>query len=250
MPRHITSLSAAAAALLLPWTVPATWAQAASATSPDAAPKRADASISASAPAPATRVTLAQALATYERGDLPGAERQFRQLSRQGVALGDYNLAMMHLRSEVPKPDPRLARELLMRAAGRGLVRAELALGQFFEQGAGGTPDLVRAQSWYLKAAEHGSADAQVAVATAFYLGRGAPQDPAQAAAWYREAAKAGDVGAQYLIASMYESGLGVDRDLRLARYWYDIAARNGDEAAPYKLKALDAALTADPGSI
>lgn len=196
-------------------------------------------------------VTLDGALARYERGDLAGAARQFKQLSDRGLALGDYNLAMMHLRAEVPQPDLALASRLLERAAGRGLVRALLALGQFHEQGgADGRPDLVRAQQWYLKAAEKGSVDAQVAVGTAFYLGRGAPQDMAQAAHWYREAAKAGDEGAQYLLASMYEAGLGVARDRRLARYWYGEAARQGDMAAAAKVKAMDAEETAEAGKV
>ncbi len=216
--------------------------------------------VQAAAPAPKAsaastsalpRQTLADALDAYERGDLRAAERQFRALSRQGVALGDYNLAMMHLRGELPRPDKRVARQLLERAAARGLVRAELALGQFHEQGeATGVPDLVQAQQWYLKAAAHGSVDAQVAVGTAFYLGRGAALDMAEAARWYREAANGGDVGAQYLMASMYESGLGVARDLRLARYWYEAAARNGDVAAAAKVKAVDAALAEEAGTV
>lgn len=186
---------------------------------------------------------LEQALEAYEAGRLEQAARGFAQLSHQGLPLADYNLAMMHIRGELPKPDLAEARRLLERAAAHKLVRALLALGQWHEQGLAGKPDLRRAVHWWGLAAAQGSVDGQVQLATAYYLGRGLPQDMGQAAHWYREAAKNGDVGAQYLIASMYESGLGVDRDLRLARYWYDIAARNGDEAAPAKLKELDARL-------
>lgn len=195
----------------------------------------------------AASTPLEQALEAYEAGRLEQAARGFAQLSRQGLPLADYNLAMMHIRGELPKPDLAEARRLLERAAARKLVRAQLALGQWHEQGlgqpAGSKPDLRQAAHWWGLAAAQGSVDGQVQLATAYYLGRGLPQDMGQAAHWYREAAKNGDVGAQYLIASMYESGLGVDRDLRLARYWYDIAARNGDEAAPAKLKDLDARL-------
>lgn len=189
---------------------------------------------------------LVQALAAYEAGDLPAAARGFAALSAKRVPLGDYNLAMMHLRSELPKPDPRVAKRLLERAASHGLIRAELALGQLYEQGVLGKPDLKRSTHWFARAAEHGSSDGQVALATAYYLGRGAPQDMRLAARWYREAATGGDVGAQYLLASMYESGLGLAADLRLARYWYDIAARNGDEAAPSKVLDLDRRLAGE----
>lgn len=183
-----------------------------------------------------------RAVAAYEIGDLAAARSAFERLSRAGVAAADYNLALMHLRAELPRPDPAEAERLLQRAAGRGFVTAQFALGRLYEEGGfGGARDLAQAQHWYSQAAEGGSVDAQVAVGTAHYLGRGAPRDLGRAAYWFRAAAKGGDVGAQYLLASMYETGHGLTRDLRQARYWYDIAARNGDEAAPGKVKELDA---------
>jgi TPR repeat protein len=186
-----------------------------------------------------------RAVALYESGDHAGAKAAFERLSRAGVAAADYNLGLMHLRRELPAAHPAEAERLLQRAAGRGFVTAQFALGRLYEEGAfTGTRDLAAAQRWYLQAAESGSVDAQVAVATAHYLGRGAARDLGRAAYWYREAAKGGDVGAQYLLASMYETGHGLTRDLRQARYWYDIAARNGDEAAPGKVKELDAAVS------
>ncbi|MDT8999804.1 tetratricopeptide repeat protein [Paucibacter sp. APW11] len=184
------------------------------------------------------------AITAYAEGQPALAAQAFARLARQGDALAQYNLAMMHLRGELPRASVREAKRLLERAAAGKLIRAELALAQFHEQGLSGRVDSAAAMRWYRLAAEHGSADAQLALGTAHYLGRGAALDMSEAAHWYREAAKAGDVGAQYLIASMYESGLGVSQDLRLARYWYDIAARNGDEAAPFKRQELDAKLT------
>ena len=136
------------------------------------------------------------ALAAYEAGDLKTAAKGFGALSAKRQPLADYNLAMMHLRGELPRPDPQIARRLLERAAAAKLVRAELALGQLYEQGVLGKPDLAKANQWYERAAAHGSADAQVALATAFYLGRGAARDMSRAAHWFREAAKGGDVGA------------------------------------------------------
>ncbi|MBV8468772.1 MAG: sel1 repeat family protein [Burkholderiaceae bacterium] len=190
------------------------------------------------------------AIAAYAADDLPTAAQGFTRFAQQGSALAQYNLAMMHLRNELPQANAATAHHLLLRAARQHFVRAELALGEFYEQGRqhrSGMPDLQQAVHWYALAAEHGSVDAQVAMGTAFYLGRGAKQDPQQAALWFRQAATGGDVGAQYLLASMYENGLGVDQDLRLARYWYAAAAANGDEAAPFKVKELDARLIQEP---
>lgn len=195
--------------------------------------------------APSAR-EIEAAVASYERGDLSRARSAFTRLSRSGVAVGDYNLAVMHLRGELPGGNAGDALRLMTRAAEAGFVTAIFGLAQLHELGqAGLRVDLVEAHRWYLRAAQAGSVDAQVATATAFYLGRGAAKDAVQSARWFRIAAQGGDVGAQYLIASMFESGDGVERDLKEARYWYGVAARNGDDAAPSKVKELDAKLGA-----
>jgi uncharacterized protein len=192
---------------------------------------------------PETRTALAQAIALYERGEFAPAERRFAELAAAGDPAALHNLAVMHLRNELPNARVETARELLVRSAGKGFVTAQVALGELYESGRLGSADLPQALAWYERAANAGSVDAQVAAGTAYFMGRGTPTDSAQAAHWYRLAANAGDVGAQYILASMYEKGDGVAADLRLARYWYAAAARQGDEAAPAKLKALDARL-------
>jgi len=194
---------------------------------------------------PATAaVSIDDAIAAYERGELATARGAFMHLARAGVPAADYNLAVMHLRGEVPHASAREALRLMTRAAKAGFVTAFYGLAQLHELGQAGLPvDLPEANRWYLRAAEAGSVDGQVAIATAHYLGRGAAKDPVLAARWFRIAAQGGDVGAMYIYASMAEAGDGVARDLNEARYWYAAAARNGDEAAPSKLKEIDAKL-------
>lgn len=186
--------------------------------------------------------TLSDALNAYDHGDLKTAARGFAESATRGESLGQFNLAMMHLRRELPGASDAQAWQLLQRAAAQKLAHAENALGEMIEQGRHGRPDPAAACDWFERAAEQGHGDGALATATCYYLGRGRGQDMVQAHRWYLEAAKAGDVGAQYLVASMFETGLGVDSDERLARYWYDAAARNGDSAARAKLKAMDAA--------
>ena len=198
---------------------------------------------------PASQAELDRSVLAYEKGQLNAARRGFESLSRRGVAAADFNLAVMHLRGEVPASSQATAQDLLLRAAHGQFVTAQFMLGQALETGRFGPPDLPQANRWFALAAAGGSIEAQVAIATAYYLGRGTPQDYVAAARWYREAATGGDIGAQYLLASMYEHGDGVPRDLRLARYWYAVAAGNGDDAAPGKLKEIDAALAASAGS-
>ncbi|MBL8278547.1 MAG: sel1 repeat family protein [Pelomonas sp.] len=192
--------------------------------------------------APLHAATLQEALTAYDDGDLKTAARGFTASAGRGEALGQFNLAMMHLRKELPRASDAQAWQLLQRAAAQQLALAENALGEMIEQGRRGKPDAKAACGWFERAAEHGNGDGALATATCYYLGRGRSQDMAQAHRWYLEAAKAGDVGAQYLVASMFETGLGVEADARLARYWYDAAARNGDDAAKAKLKAMQAA--------
>lgn len=207
------------------------------------------AALAAAAPplTPALQDELDRAVLAYESGRLAPALAAFESLSQRQVPAAQYNLAVMHLRDEVPKPDLAQARRLLTLSAEAGFVTAQVALAQALEAGHFGARDLLLAHRWYEVAATAGSVDAQVAMGTAHYLGRGATKDATAAVRWFREAAKGGDVGAQYLLASMYEQGDGVERDLRLARYWYAIAAKNGDEAAPDKLKELDAKAAAQP---
>lgn len=185
------------------------------------------------------RLKLAQAHAAYQRGDLAGAARQYDQLARAGSRVAQFNLAVMHVRGEVPAPDADTALLLLRASAAHGLPDAMAALGESYETGLLTPKDLAQSFHWYRQAADLGHVGAAVATATAYYLGRGIANDPAMAAQYYLQAARGGDVGAQYLYASMCETGLGVARDLRLARYWYEAAARNGDLGAAVKVREL-----------
>lgn len=196
----------------------------------------------AAAPLPeALQAQLDRAVLDYESGRHAAARQVFERLAQRRVPAAEYNLALMHLQRDVPRPDRAQARRLLERAAAGGFVTAQLLLAQQLESaGFGGRRDLVAANRWYEQAARAGSVEGQVAMGTAHFLGRGAPKDMALAAQWYREAAKGGDIGAMYILASLYEHGDGVEQDLRLARYWYEAAARGGDEAAPGKLKELE----------
>jgi len=185
--------------------------------------------------------SLDNALAAYDEGKLKAAAKGFTAAAKRGEALGQFNLAMMNLRRELPGASDAKAWQWLERAAAQKFALAENALGEMIEQGRHGKPDPAAACGWFERAAEHGNGDGALAIATCYYLGRGRQQDMAQAHRWYLEAAKAGDMGAQYIVASMFEAGLGVEADARLARYWYEAAAGNGDPSARIKVQALDA---------
>ena len=81
---------------------------------------------------------LDAAIAAYERGDLASARRAFARLSRAGAPAADYNLAVMHLRRELPRPRPGEALRLMTRAADAGFVTALFGLAQLHELGQAG----------------------------------------------------------------------------------------------------------------
>ena len=194
----------------------------------------------AAPPLPAVQqAALERAVADYQAGRHAVARVALQALARQQVPAAQYNLAVMHLRAEVPRPSLQQAARLLQAAAQGGFVTAQFMWAQALETGRFGPRDLTQAHDWYERAAQAGSVPAQVAMGTAYYLGRGRGQDSTLAAQWYREAAQGGDEGAMYLLASMYEQGDGLPRDRRLARHWYGQAAAAGDVAARAKWQAL-----------
>lgn len=195
----------------------------------------------------AVQQQLDAAVAAYAAGDLPRARVAFTGLAARRVPAAEFNLAVMHLRGELPRSDRAQAQRLLERAGRAGFVTAQLALAQALENGSFGPRQLSLAHDWYALAAAAGSVQAQLAMGTAHYLGRGRPQDAALAVTYFRQAATAGDEGAMYLLASMYEQGDGVERDRRLARYWYAAAAAAGDPAAAAKVRQMDELLTQTP---
>lgn len=191
------------------------------------------------------RARLDQALTAYEEGRMTDAARGFLGLAREGHVMGAYNFAMMHLRKELPRSDPKTAVRWLRAAASQGMPRAYFALGLAHELGAGTghAPSETQAYPYYLKAAELGQVEAQVAVGTSLLLGRGVARDMPRAAHWLGTAARQGDPASQFMLGMMYEHGQGLSRDLHLARYWYEQAAENGDETAGEKARALSASL-------
>jgi len=156
---------------------------------------------------------LTRAVELYERGAYPQAQAAFEALVRAGSPAAMHDLAVMHLHGEVPGASAEAARQLLLEAAERGFVTAQLALGELFESGRLGKADLVAALRWYQRAATAGSVEAQLAAGTAYLMGRGTAADSAEAAQWYRRAATGGDIGAQYILASLYEQGDDVAAD-------------------------------------
>ena len=76
----------------------------------------------------------------------------------------------------------------LVQAEG-GDAEAANNVGEIYEQGVRGEPDLTRAATWYRKAADGGSRRAQRNLAHCYESGSGVERDAVQAIVWYRKAA-------------------------------------------------------------
>ena len=138
----------------------------------------------------------------------------------------------------------------LRTAAEQGAVRAQCALGYFYQHGIDVPQDSVQAAMWFERAARQGDLFAQKTLALCYQKGNGVPMSHAWALEWMRKAAGQGDVGAQVNVAWRYLTGDGVGPDAVEAARWFRQAAQQGHAEAQYQLGQIlrdDATPGADP---
>src|SRR5208282_3241730 len=117
--------------------------------------------------------------------------------AKAGDAESETILALAYHAGTLLKMNDGEAVRLLQRAADRGFVAAEEAMGIFCQSGFGMPSDKAHAVAWYSKAARDGSTDAMTDLALMYSTGDGIPKDAAKAASWFQSAAEAGDATAQ-----------------------------------------------------
>lgn len=122
-----------------------------------------------------------EAMATYNRGDLPGALPLFREAAEQGSA------------------------------------DAQVWLGYLLDF----AEENVEAVRWYRAAAEQGHADGLAGLADMYAKGEGVEKDLGEARLLYEKAADAGQDRAARVLAQAYKNGgLGVEPDTGKAAFW------------------------------
>lgn len=132
-------------------------------------------------------------------------------------------------------PDPKRAVTLFREAAGKGVVRAQYAMGWAYAKGRGVPVDYAKAAEWYRVAATAGrDPDAQFALGEFYFNGLGVPNDYGRAIDLYRRAATQGHPVAQYLMGIMYREGWGVKRDVVEAYKWLVLAGTQVDRIKAY----------------
>jgi hypothetical protein len=95
---------------------------------------------------------LQDAVGAYERGEFPRAAAAFGRLSAEGVAAADYNLAVMHLRRELPRASDAQGVSLMTRAAPATSARST-SYASMYERATASPRDLRLARYWYAAAA-------------------------------------------------------------------------------------------------
>ncbi|MDJ0949982.1 MAG: tetratricopeptide repeat protein [Alphaproteobacteria bacterium] len=126
--------------------------------------------------------------------------------------------------------DFRAAASWFQRAADRGHVGAQVALGDYYELGQGGEQDYARAFRWFHRAAAQGHPRAVFRIGVFHDFGRStAPKDAAVAALWYARAAALGSCDARFALATMYAQGRGVASDAARAFALYDLVVEEGN---------------------
>ncbi len=187
--------------------------------------------------------------------------------STAGLLLGDYYLSLGNDEKQMQQ-----ARDIYQHFAEKGDKNGQVKLAYMFEQGLGGTTDLVNAEKWYRAAAEQGQVVAQYLLGQLYQLGRiGNQPDYAEAKKWYssaqsnyapaaialgfvydtvddnyqqalvsyQHAADQHDPIGQFDLGLIYEEGKGRPVDFEKAKELYQQAADNGHSKAMVQLAGL-----------
>jgi len=114
------------------------------------------------------------------------SKAHYQRAAELGLAMGQCNLAFMHLNGEGTVKNPLEAVRWYRRCAAQGHYVGARALGSLYARGDAGLPrDGRRAEAWYLLAARQGHVPAQEALVTMYSQGLpGLSPDPVKAAVW------------------------------------------------------------------
>ncbi len=136
----------------------------------------------------------------------------------------------------IPNPSFDDPLEVLLYAAERGNIEAQLILGYRYAHEEGAPKNDVEAAKWYRKAAEQGDAVAQNQLGEHYQYGKGVTQSYEEALKWYRKAVVQDDADAQLNLGFCYNKGYGVAQNLLEAARWYRKSAEQGNAVAQYNL--------------
>lgn len=126
-----------------------------------------------------------------------------------------------------------------MAAAGQGHLVAMYDLALFYRKGFGVEKDLSRMAHWFLMSAKGGQAHAQYNTGVAYLNGEGVERDVAAGISWLEKSAGQNDLSAIRALYSIFGSDSFGHKDMKKHRLWLTRAAKLGDPAARQRLSQI-----------
>lgn len=194
-------------------------------------------------------------VALMERRDpasLAEARTWLRQASAAGYVEAQNAYAGLLLRGVGGSRDEREGRRLLLDAASRGSVGANVTLSMAHRDGTSGFPRDPRRSFAHMQAAASASGPSdgfpQWHLGMMHREGYGTPRNLQEAYRWVAQAAERGHVDGMISRAVMLATGEGVAADPAAARQWYERAARTRRGNWAHALRGLGAMLVVGEG--
>lgn len=189
-------------------------------------------------------------LVAYAQGDYPTAEQQFLSAAAQGDAGAKHMLMRLYTEHKGDlQHNARKDKQALYwtrQAARSGIVTAQYALAEHYNQPGASREQRRQAVHWYQQAVHQGHHGAMEKLADFYQHGDVVQQDAERAqrlyiiaASEYDVFAQKGDPAAQNALAGMYENAKGVAYDIDKAITWYKNAALQDYALAQYNLGRL-----------
>jgi TPR repeat protein/serine/threonine protein kinase len=147
----------------------------------------------------------------HDKGASTELFNKIKESAREGNAIAEYALGLMHERGTGVERDIRMALSCYLRSAKQGYIAAQNNVGKLYEEGnekGGITQNYQKAAKWYRRSAKQGSALGQ------FLLGElykdnciGSYDSLKEAVLWYREAVIGGEKVARDRLNSLKDKG-------------------------------------------
>ena len=157
----------------------------------------------------------------------------YGKAANQGNTEALYYYGVMHFNGygvELTTENRMIGFNLILNAARRGNINAQLAMGNIFQHGLIGVHDALKAYRWYRDAANSGSIQGKFNLGVMYFKGLGVEQNYSYAFKLFEDAGFNGHVGSQYNLGLMYEHGVGVEKNKYESEFWYNMSNDNGYE--------------------
>jgi TPR repeat protein len=128
-------------------------------------------------------------------------------------------------------PSQQEISELKVKAES-GDPKAQVKLGQFYEDGTGLPVNHAAAVNWYRRAAEQKDPAAENNLGIMYRLGQGVDKDLKESVQWFRKAARQGYPNGCFNLGTAYYNGDGVPPNVTRAYAWFAIAKHLGSPSA------------------